>query len=672
MLVAIPAPRPAAAPVAPGGPIHSRPPRALRRKCACGGSVAAPGGECEACRGERAGVQSKLQLGPPDDAYEREADRAAEAVMRDAPAPSMQPSPGSMQRPPSEAAPDRVARVVASPGHPLEPASRATMEARFGHRFDHVRIHADGEAAVSAGEIGARAYTLGAHIAFATGEYRPATPAGQRLLAHELAHVAQLGPARAQSSARVVRRAPAPAVPGGAPGLPGGVPNVPNIPSSAARAAAAPPGPVPAPASAVCPACACATGHVTRIDAARRKAEKVLGAAATQLQSPTRAVDRLFEGAFGAGSATAANVAKAADLYSGAAAFLGQSKLSDPPGSGNVHCDPTNSTDMCQAGNTAYYTQGNVVVCSQNPSPAQMLNPPTVPTQYQVEGKAGSAYDEVRQVPDPGATALAQQRSDAAFETRLTAVMAHEAIHHVVQPGVVDVYTNERLFRFLGGQGKKHGVDLSPLALQNPDSLVLFAFRGYTLDAGSDALPEAEAAMATSEQLSGKLSVRPVLGRPRAELAVALAEEAIGQANEALAVLLTEVKSVQGGPSAWTSFPAPSQQLVQALVGPGKETAFGQPDAAALARLQTLSTAFERLSTAVHDKKLVVGRRFLVDKPATRIEIAVPDWRAFRKMAPGDQLSVVLRTLLNEEPDIAHLDSFVLDLARQRGGMANL
>jgi hypothetical protein len=276
----------------------------------------------------------------------------------------------------------------------------------------------------------------------------------------------------------------------------------------------------------------------------------------------------------------------------------------------------------------------------------------------------------MEQVPDPGATQLAQQASDAAYATRLTAVMAHEAIHHVVQPAVVDVYSNERLFGFLGGQAKKGAVDLSPLALQNPDSLVLFAFRGFVAEGGN--LPESEAALASSERLSGKLSVRPVLGRRSARLAVALAEEAIGQASEQLSSVLSEVRSVQGGSSNWSLFPSDSQQLIASLVRLGREADLGQPDSVALARLQTLSDAFARLGAAVHAKKLVVGRRFLKDQSAKRIEIAISDWRAFRNKPAAEQVAIVVAALLSEEADIAHLDDFVLDLARTRGGMGKL
>jgi len=65
------------------------------------------------------------------------------------------------------------------------------MEPRFGHDFSQVRVHTDGRAAESAGEVGARAYTLGEHIVFGPGGFSPGPTSSQRLVAHELAHVVQ-------------------------------------------------------------------------------------------------------------------------------------------------------------------------------------------------------------------------------------------------------------------------------------------------------------------------------------------------------------------------------------------------------------------------------------------------------------------------------------------------
>jgi hypothetical protein len=75
------------------------------------------------------------------------------------------------------------------------------MEDRFGHDFSRVRVHTDTRAAASARAVSATAYTVGHDIVFANNQYRPATPDGGLLLAHELAHVVQQG-----SQSRVQRQ----------------------------------------------------------------------------------------------------------------------------------------------------------------------------------------------------------------------------------------------------------------------------------------------------------------------------------------------------------------------------------------------------------------------------------------------------------------------------------
>jgi len=65
------------------------------------------------------------------------------------------------------------------------------MEAGFGTPLDHVRVHADSEADGLTRQMQATAFTLGSDIYFSRGSYAPTTGPGQRLLAHELAHVAQ-------------------------------------------------------------------------------------------------------------------------------------------------------------------------------------------------------------------------------------------------------------------------------------------------------------------------------------------------------------------------------------------------------------------------------------------------------------------------------------------------
>jgi len=79
----------------------------------------------------------------------------------------------------------------ADAGQPLDAATRAEMEQRFGHDFSQVRVHTDTPAANAAAGVSAKAYTIGSDLVFGEGRYAPETHEGQRLLAHELAHVVQ-------------------------------------------------------------------------------------------------------------------------------------------------------------------------------------------------------------------------------------------------------------------------------------------------------------------------------------------------------------------------------------------------------------------------------------------------------------------------------------------------
>ncbi len=129
----------------------------LQRKCACGGS---PGvdGECEECREQHLSLQRRA---------------------------TNQAEPATV--------PPTVHDVLRAPGQPLDAATRAFMEPRFGHDFSQVRVHTDARAAESARAVNAQAYTVGRDVVFGTGQYGPGTLEGKRLLAHELTHVLQQG-----------------------------------------------------------------------------------------------------------------------------------------------------------------------------------------------------------------------------------------------------------------------------------------------------------------------------------------------------------------------------------------------------------------------------------------------------------------------------------------------
>jgi hypothetical protein len=155
-------------------------------------------------------LQPKLIVGAANDEYEQEADRVAEQVMAAPTHPAVGGAPPSIQRYTGQAtgetvsAPASVDRVLASPGQPLDAATRSFFEPRFGMDFSAVRVHTDAPAAESAQAINAHAYTVGRDVVFSGGQYAPQSAAGRRLLAHELTHVVQqqkgLSPASSHSS----------------------------------------------------------------------------------------------------------------------------------------------------------------------------------------------------------------------------------------------------------------------------------------------------------------------------------------------------------------------------------------------------------------------------------------------------------------------------------------
>jgi hypothetical protein len=76
-------------------------------------------------------------------------------------------------------------------GHALDGGARARMESALGHSFGEVRVHTDDRAAALSRDLDARAFTVGSHVAFGASQFHPGDPAGDALLAHELAHVVQ-------------------------------------------------------------------------------------------------------------------------------------------------------------------------------------------------------------------------------------------------------------------------------------------------------------------------------------------------------------------------------------------------------------------------------------------------------------------------------------------------
>jgi Domain of unknown function (DUF4157) len=137
-----------------------------------------------------AAPQMKPRVSQPGDSHEREADQMADAVMR-MPAAEAATSGDTTATSAATRQAGETGAIPDSDGQPLDMATRAYMEPRFGHNFGNVRVHTDEQAAQAASGYRARAYTLGSDIVFGAQEYAPETPAGRHLLAHELTHVVQ-------------------------------------------------------------------------------------------------------------------------------------------------------------------------------------------------------------------------------------------------------------------------------------------------------------------------------------------------------------------------------------------------------------------------------------------------------------------------------------------------
>jgi hypothetical protein len=78
-------------------------------------------------------------------------------------------------------------------GQSLDGGVKSQMESAFGESFSGVQVHTDANAAGLSDSLNARAFTVGEHVAFGAGEYKPGTLIGDALIAHELAHVLQQG-----------------------------------------------------------------------------------------------------------------------------------------------------------------------------------------------------------------------------------------------------------------------------------------------------------------------------------------------------------------------------------------------------------------------------------------------------------------------------------------------
>lgn len=151
-----------------------------------------------------------LRIGAAHDPAEREADQLADLLTgrqpaqippcaacsgAAAPCPTCRSGLANLHRSalgpagPTSASSGTVTRALASPGLPLPDAQRSRFERRLGADLSAVRLHTGPAAADAARSLHARAFARGTDIAWGAEAADPSSPAGEHLLAHEVAHV---------------------------------------------------------------------------------------------------------------------------------------------------------------------------------------------------------------------------------------------------------------------------------------------------------------------------------------------------------------------------------------------------------------------------------------------------------------------------------------------------
>lgn len=91
----------------------------------------------------------------------------------------------------ADGAEDAVAAASSSSGSALPDSLMRKFESSLGADLSSVRVHTGNASAAANDAVGAKAYTVGQDIHFGAGQYDPSSPAGEHLLAHEVAHTVQ-------------------------------------------------------------------------------------------------------------------------------------------------------------------------------------------------------------------------------------------------------------------------------------------------------------------------------------------------------------------------------------------------------------------------------------------------------------------------------------------------
>jgi Domain of unknown function (DUF4157) len=201
-------------------------------------------------------IQAKLNIGEPNDKYEKEADDTAAKVVQQINSSSqggsvqkqesmeseddelqMKPAISKIQRQESmedeeelqakslvqrrenlnggEASTDLESSIQSArgSGQSLDPKLQEKMSQAMGADFSGVKVHTDSQSDQLNQSIQAKAFTTGQDVFFRQGAYEPSSRGGQELIAHELTHVVQQTSGRKvvhnySESNKIIRRKP--------------------------------------------------------------------------------------------------------------------------------------------------------------------------------------------------------------------------------------------------------------------------------------------------------------------------------------------------------------------------------------------------------------------------------------------------------------------------------
>jgi hypothetical protein len=158
-------------------------------------------------------IQAKLNIGEPNDKYEKEADDTASKVVQQINSPahdnsvqkqeSMETEDEELQMKSLVQKPENIGGGEASTnlessiqsarggGQSLDAGLQAKMGQAMGADFSGVKVHTDSKSDRLNKSIQAKAFTTGQDVFFRQGAYEPSSQGGQELIAHELTHVVQ-------------------------------------------------------------------------------------------------------------------------------------------------------------------------------------------------------------------------------------------------------------------------------------------------------------------------------------------------------------------------------------------------------------------------------------------------------------------------------------------------